>query len=42
MCGMPAGNAYPTGHPVPFFFGLAHASIVETSFPELVVSFLNF
>ena len=32
-CGMPAGNAYPSGHLVPSpIFGLANAPIVETKF----------
>ena len=35
---MPAGNAYPSAHLVPFpFLGLAYAPIVETSFSELNV-----
>ena len=34
-CGMPAGNAYHSGHLVPSpFWGLACALIVETSFPD--------
>ena len=42
-CGMPAGNAYPSGHLVPFpFFGLACAPIVETRFLELAMSLLDF
>ena len=39
---MPAGNTYPSGHLVLSLLGLAYAPIVETSFPELVVSFLDF
>ena len=40
---MPAGNAYPSGHLVPSpFWGLAYAPTDETSFPILVVSFLDF
>ena len=40
---MPAGNAYPSGHLVPSpFLGFAYAPVVETSFPELAVSFLDF
>ena len=39
---MSIGNAYPPGHLVPSpFFGLVHAPIAETRFPELV-SFLDF
>ena len=42
-CGMPAGNAYPSGHLVPSpHFGLACAPIVETRFLELAMSLLNF
>ena len=35
-CGMPAGNAYHSGHlvPSPFLGGLACALTVETSFPD--------
>ena len=34
-CGMPAGNAYHSGHLVPSpFWGLACALIVETNFPD--------
>ena len=37
-CGMPAGNAYHSGHLVQSpFWGLAYAPIVETRFPVLVV-----
>ena len=40
---MTAGHAYPSGHLVPSnILGLVYAPIVETSFPELVVSFLDF
>ena len=42
-CGMPAGNAYSSGHLVLSpFWGLAYVPIVETSFPELAMSFLDF
>ena len=42
-CGMPAGNAYPSGHLVPFHIvGLACAPIVETSFHELAMSYSTF
>ena len=42
-CGMPAGNAYPSGHLVPFpIVELACAPIVETRFLELAMSLLNF
>ena len=42
-CGMPAGNAYPTGHQVlSLFLGLACAPIVETRFLELSMSLLDF
>ena len=42
-CGMPAGNAYPSGHLVPFpIVGLACAPIVETRFLELAMSLLDF
>ena len=42
-CVMQAGNAYPSGHLVPFpFLGLDCASIVETRFLELVMSLLDF
>ena len=42
-CGMPAGNAYPSGHLVPFpIMGLACAPIVETRFLELAMSLLDF
>ena len=42
-CGMPAGNAYPSGHMVPSpILGLANAPIVETKFLELVMSLLDF
>ena len=42
-CGRPKWNLYPSGHLVPSpFLGLAYAPIVETSFPEVAVSFLDF
>ena len=42
-CGMPAGNAYPSGHLVPSpISGLACAPIVETRFLELAMSLLDF
>ena len=42
-CGMPAGNAYPSGHLVPSpILGLASAPIVETKFLELAMSLLDF
>ena len=42
-CGMPAGNAYPSGHLVPSpTLGLANAPIVETKFLELAISLLDF
>ena len=42
-CGMPAGNAYPSGHLVPSpILGLANAPIVETKFLELAMSLLDF
>ena len=42
-CGMPAGNAYPSGHLVPsLFLGLACTPIVETRFLELAMSLLDF
>ena len=42
-CGMPAGNAYPSGHLVPSpIVGLACVPIVETRFLELVMSLLDF
>ena len=42
-CGMPAGNAYPSGHLVPSpIVGLACAPIVETRFLELAMYFLDF
>ena len=42
-CGMPAGNAYPSGHLVPSpTVGLACARIVETRFLELAMSLLDF
>ena len=42
-CGMPAGNAYPSGHLVPSpIFGLANAPIVETKSLELAMSLLDF
>ena len=41
--GMPAGNAYPSGHLVPSpILGLADAPIVETKFLELAMSLLDF
>ena len=41
--GMPAGNAYPSGHLVPSpFLGLACAPIFETRFLELAMSLLDF
>ena len=41
--GMPAGHAYPSGHLVPsHILGLVYDPIVETSFHELAVSFLDF
>ena len=41
--GMPAGNAYPSGHLVPSpILGLANAPIVETKFLELAMSLLDF
>ena len=39
--GMPAGNAYPSGHLVPILW-LACAPIVETRFLELSMSLLDF
>ena len=42
-CGMPAGNAYPSGHLVPSsIVGLACAPIVETRFLVLAMSLLDF
>ena len=42
-CGMPAGNAYPSGYLVPSpILGLANAPIVETKFLELAMSLLDF
>ena len=42
-CGMPAGNAYPSGHLVSSsIVGLACAPIVETRFLELATSLLDF
>ena len=42
-CGMPAGNAYPSGHLVPSpILGLANAPIVVTKFLELAMSLLDF
>ena len=42
-CGMPAGDADPSGHLVPSpILGLANAPIVETKFLELAVSLLDF
>ena len=41
-CGMPAGNAYPSGHLVPSpILGLANAPIVETKFLEFAMSLLD-
>ena len=43
LCGMPTGNAYPSGYLVTsLFWGHAYAQIVETSFSEFAVSFLDF
>ena len=42
-CGMPAGNAYPSGHLVPSpILGLANTPILETKFLELAISLLDF
>ena len=42
-CGMPAGNAYPSGHLVLFpILGLANAPIVETKLLELAMVLLDF
>ena len=42
-CGMPAGNAYPSGHLIPSpILGLANAPIVETKFLELAMYLLDF
>ena len=41
-CGMPAGNACPSGHLVPSLLWLSCAPIVETSFHKLFLSFLDF
>ena len=42
-CGMPAGNAYPSGHLVPsHFWDLLCAPVVETRFFELAMSLLDF
>ena len=42
-CGMPTGNAYPSGNLVPSpFLGLAFAPTVETKFLELAMSLLDF
>ena len=42
-CGLPAGNAYPSGHLVPSpILGLAGAPIVGTKFLELAMSLLDF
>ena len=42
-CGMPAGNAYLSGHLVPSpILGLANAPIVETKFLKLAMSLLDF
>ena len=40
-CGMPAGNAYPSGHLVPIV-GLACVPIVKTRFLELAMYLLHF
>ena len=41
-CGMPAGNAYPSGHLVPSpFWGLAYAPMVETSFSRTCSVFFS-
>ena len=39
---MPSRNAYLSEHLVPTLLGLAYVPIVETSFLELEVSFLDF
>ena len=42
-CDIQAGNTYPSGHLVLSpFLGLAYAPIVETRFPELAMSSLDF
>ena len=42
-CGMPAGNAYPSGHLVPSpILGLANSPIIETKLLELAMSLLDF
>ena len=42
-CGMPEGNAYPSGHLIPSSnLGLANAPIVETKLFELAMSLLDF
>ena len=42
-CGMPAGNAYPSGHLVPSpILRFANAPIVETKFLKLAMSLLDF
>ena len=44
-CGIPVGNAYPSGHLVPPpspILGLSCAPIVETRFLELVMSLIDF
>ena len=42
-CGMPTGDAYPSGHLVPSpILGLANAPIVETKFLEFAMSLLDF
>ena len=41
--GMPAGNAYPSGHLIPSpNFGLACATIAETRYFELAMSLIDF
>ena len=39
-CGVPVGNDYPSGHPVPSIFGLANAPWDQ--FSQLAVSFIYF
>ena len=41
-CGMPAGNAYHSGHLVPSLLGQAYDPIAVTSFTEIAVSFFDF
>ena len=41
-CGMPAGNTYPSGHLVPSLLGVGYVPIIEISFPQLAVSFLQY